>query len=183
MDPWIVDTVISELCGFLRVPAENVREDSSLLSLGLDSLKAVALSQRLKERGLLVSPVDIVKAGSVCGVIAASVTEGRQEVPSEGESGSEVEQLLRQDSPVDSIRLGVDDEVQITAATALQAGMLSQVTSVQIQIHVGHTMFTELLLDRRYLGETLYSRLHVPTPAIMSGRTLERSMENSGWGS
>ena len=131
-DPWIIDTVISEVCGFLRVPAENVREDSLLLSLGLDSLKTVALSQRLRGRGLLVSPMDIIKAGSVSGVISASVTEGRQELPSDRENDSGVEQLLRQDLPADSIRLNPDDEVQITAATALQAGMLSQVTSVQI---------------------------------------------------
>lgn len=110
-----------------------MREDSLLLSLGLDSLKTVALSQRLRGRGLLVSPMDIIKAGSVSGVISASVTEGRQELPSDRENDSGVEQLLRQDLPADSIRLNPDDEVQITAATALQAGMLSQVTSVQFK--------------------------------------------------
>ena len=48
-DPQIVEMVISELCAFLGIPTENVREESSLLSLGMDSLKAATLSHRLRE--------------------------------------------------------------------------------------------------------------------------------------
>lgn len=139
-DHRVIETVISELCSFLRIPAENVREDSSLFSLGLDSLKAVALSQRLRERGLFISPVDAIRAGSVRGVASASMTKRQQEIPSQEESGSELEKLLRQDLSADSVRLGRDDQVEITAATALQAGLLSQVLSYNLE-------FVALLID------------------------------------
>ena len=126
-DPQIVETIISELSAFLRIPAETVREGHSLLSLGLDSLKAVTLSHRLRGQGISIPPIDIIRAGSVREVASASVRERDQETSSQEESGSELDQLLWQDLPVESVRLGTDDRVEITAATALQAGMLSQV--------------------------------------------------------
>ena len=127
VDPHIVEIVISELSTFLRVSAESVREESSLLSLGLDSLKAVTLSNRLRERGIAVPPVDIIRASSVREVASASAREREQEISSQEESGLELDQLLWQDLPVESVRLDRDDQIEITAATALQAGMLSQV--------------------------------------------------------
>jgi aryl carrier-like protein len=130
-DPRIVEMVISELSAFLRIPAENLREESSLLSLGLDSLKAVALSHRLRERGISIQPIDIIRAGSVRGVSSASVRESEQESSGQDESSSELDQLLWQDLPLESVRLGRDDQIEITAATALQAGMLSQVIPTQ----------------------------------------------------
>ena len=105
MDPHIVEIVISELSAFLRVPAESVREESSLLSLGLDSLKAVTLSNRLRGRGITIPPVDIIRAGSVRGVASASAREREQEISSQEESGFELDQLLWQDLPVQSVRL------------------------------------------------------------------------------
>lgn len=130
-DPQIVEMVISELSTLLRIPTENLREESSLLSLGLDSLKAVTLSHRLRERGISIQPIDIIRAGSVHGVASASVGGSEQETSNQEESGSELDQLLGQDLPLESVRLGRDDQVKITAATALQAGMLSQVTPAQ----------------------------------------------------
>ena len=126
-DARIVEVVISELSAFLRIPTENLREESSLLSLGLDSLKAVTLSHRLGERGISIQPIDIIRAGSIRGVASASVRESEQETSSREESVSELDQLLWQDLPSESVRLGGDDQIEITAATALQAGMLSQV--------------------------------------------------------
>jgi len=132
-NPVIFKILLPELSSFLRIPVDNVREESSLLSLGLDSLKAITLSHRLRERGIYVSPMDIIRAGSVRGIASASVAEGQQENISQGGSISELDQLLRKDLPVEAVRLGKEDKVEITAATALQAGMLSQVTSTQIQ--------------------------------------------------
>lgn len=126
-DPRIVEMVISELCAFLGIPAENIREESSFISLGLDSLKAVTLSHRLRERGISIPPMDIIRAGSIRGAASASTRETEQVASSEEGSALEVDRLLRQDLPVESLRLGGDDQIEITAATALQAGMLSQV--------------------------------------------------------
>ena len=131
-DPQVVQIVISELCTFLRLPRENVREESLLYSLGLDSLKAVSLSRRLGERGISVSPIDIIQAGSVRGVASASAIVGKQDFSSQEEYSFELERLLEQDLHVESVRLAGDDHVKITAATALQAGMLSQVRVARI---------------------------------------------------
>ena len=127
-DPRIVEMVISELCAFLGIPAENVQEESSLLSLGLDSLKAVTLSHRLRERGVSIPPVDIIRAGSVREVASIPTSrETEQGASSEEEGSLEVDRLLWQDLPLESLKLSRDDQIDITAATALQAGMLSQV--------------------------------------------------------
>ena len=127
-DPKIMKIIISELCAFLRVPTEHVQEGRSLLSFGLDSLKAAALSRRLRERGIHISPVDIIQAGSVRGVASVSVIERQEETSTPEESDSKLDRLLKQDLPAELVRLGNDDEVKVTATTALQAGMLSQVT-------------------------------------------------------
>ena len=126
-DPQIVEVIISELSSFLRIPVDNLREESSLLSLGLDSLRATTLSHRLRERGIAIQPIDITHAGSVRGVASVSVRESEQDTSSREESISELDRLLWRDLPLESIKLGRDDEVKITAVTALQAGMLSQV--------------------------------------------------------
>lgn len=132
-DPHVIKMIILELSAFLHLPAESVAEESSLFSLGLDSLKSVTLSHRLRERGISISPMDIIQAGSVRGIASASVAERQQESLSEEESVSELDQLLRQDLPVESVRLDRGDQIDITAATALQAGMLSQVMSKKIR--------------------------------------------------
>jgi len=132
-DPRIVEMIISELSTLLRIPTENLQEESSLLSLGLDSLKAVTLSHRLRERGISVQPIDIIRAGFIRGVASASVGGSEQETSSEAESGSELDQILQQGLPLESVRLERDDQVEITAATALQAGMLSQVITMRIR--------------------------------------------------
>jgi len=176
-DPQIIEIVIHEISTFLRIPAENVREESSLLSLGLDSLKAVSLSHRLREGGTYISPMDIIRAGSVRAVASASVMERQQEPLSQGEGDSELDELLWQDLPVESIRLGKDDRIEITAATALQAGMLSQVIPAQVRMSSTHWPF---LLDRCFLGTTLCTCLHIQAPTIMPNRTPERSVDNIG---
>ena len=133
VDPRTVEMIISELGAFLRIPTENLREESSLLSLGLDSLKAVTLAHRLRERGISIRPIDIIRAGSIRGVAAVSVGESERDTSSHEENGSELDQLLWQDLSLESVRLGRDDKIEITAATALQAGMLSQVTPMRIR--------------------------------------------------
>lgn len=125
-DPQIIEMIISELSSsFLCIPVDNLREESSLLSLGLDSLRATTLSHRLRERRIAIQPMDIIRAGSVRGVAPVSVRESEQNTSSREESISELDRLLWRDLPLESIKLGRDDEVEITAATALQAGMLS----------------------------------------------------------
>ena len=178
-DPHIIEIIITELSTFLCIPTESVREESSLLSLGLDSLKSVSLSHRLKERGIHISPMNLIRAGSIRGVASASAAERRQESSNQEESVSELEQLLRQDLPVESVRLDRDDQIEITAATALQAGMLSQVIQTKDPRGTSNTDWNTPL-DCCLLGTTLCPRLHVRAPVIMSNRTPERSVENLG---
>jgi len=177
VDPQIVEIIIHELSAFLRIPAENVREESSPLSLGLDSLKAVTLSHRSRERGIYISPMDIIRADSVRGVASASVVERQQELSNQKESSSELDELLWQDIPVELVRLGGDDRIEVTAATALQAGMLSQVIPAHVRISGTHWPF---ILDCCFLGTTIRTCLHIQAPAIMPNQTPERSVENVG---
>ena len=141
-DPEIVKILLLELGAFLRIPVDNVREESSPISLGLDSLKAITLSHRLRERGVFVSPMDIIRAGSVRAIASASMAERQQENFNQEGSISELDRLLQKDIPMEAVMLGEEDMVEITAATALQSGMLSQVTSAQI--HRAYRILTGL---------------------------------------
>lgn len=129
VDPQILQSVRSELSAFLRLDMESIHEDTLLLSLGLDSLKAVALSRRLEERGVHILPVDMIRAGTVRRLaLSANVAGSSEEV--EDETLLARERILSDDLDLNALKLDDKDEVHITMTTALQAGMLSQVRNI-----------------------------------------------------
>jgi aryl carrier-like protein len=127
VDPQLLHTVCSELSSFLKLDLENVKEHTSLLSLGLDSLKAVALSRRLEDRGVSIQLVDIVRARSVRH-LAASATTAEHSGETEDADLTDRERSLADEFDSSALKLDQKDKIRITPATALQAGMLSQVS-------------------------------------------------------
>jgi len=63
--------------------------------------------------------MDIIRAGSVRGIASALVVERKQGNFSREGRISELDQLLHKDLLMEVIRLGKEDQVEITATTAL----------------------------------------------------------------
>ncbi|KIH95295.1 hypothetical protein SPBR_03881 [Sporothrix brasiliensis 5110] len=65
-----IRTVLSRLAG---VPADNIRRDTTIYRLGLDSVRAVQVASELRKQGLQVSAVDVMEHPS-CATLAASLS-------------------------------------------------------------------------------------------------------------
>ena len=115
---------------FIGVEQGIITPTASLISFGLDSLRAVSLSRLLNTEGIFVSPIDIVQADCIRTMAAkASSTGSRVEVPPEVDLELvKLQNALLEELPANDVRLDAEDDVYICGATALQSGMLSQVS-------------------------------------------------------
>lgn len=129
-----VDLVpLSEMVSkFFGLSSERLHPDTSLISLGLDSIRSVGLSKILRQHGYSTNAVDIMgnpslrKLGALCG---RSLGHSVQQVESDQGVFSLQKQCERIKASLDPsvCKLSIDDEVEIFPTTALQAGMISQV--------------------------------------------------------
>ncbi|CAE6419816.1 unnamed protein product [Rhizoctonia solani] len=133
-------TLTPVVASFLKAELALVTPDASLVSLGLTSLKAVALSRKLKDVGIFVSPIDIIQADTIerlalkCEVSEAQVQPG---INSEHTQWLDtLHQELVDGLDTASLKLSDDDKLHVTGATALQAGMLSQTVSSEARLYV-----------------------------------------------
>jgi len=117
---------------FLGVDPQQLSPRTSFIALGLDSIKSVGLSRALKEEGYHVTASELMRLACLAGLDSL-----QSEFQDAGRARSEVEaqNLLREDCrtleshfDVATCRFSDRDEVKIFPTTALQAGMLSQVS-------------------------------------------------------
>ncbi|KAG8734468.1 Non-ribosomal peptide synthetase [Ceratobasidium sp. 423] len=137
----LLKTLVPVVASFLHAEPHLVTPDASLVSLGLTSLKAVALSRRLKDIGIFVSPIDIIQTDIIDQVVlkcevSSTQTSQLDANPQHTQWLDTLRQELIDELDVTSLKLSEDDELQITGATALQAGMLSQTVSSEDRLYV-----------------------------------------------
>ncbi|KAL5529265.1 hypothetical protein ACEPAG_5250 [Sanghuangporus baumii] len=141
VDEGLQSRILSVVSQFLKIDASQILETSSLIALGLDSIKSVGLSRALRKEGIGIRSLDIMRHPS----IRRMASRSSQSLGSQGVQGEESEQtrLLsekreRVASFVDRNLLKFDDkdEVQLYPTTILQAGMLSQTISSGGQLYV-----------------------------------------------
>lgn len=132
VDPLILRDLRRILSDFLGVDERIVTDNTSFISLGLDSIKSVGLSRSLRKQGYHIAAIDLMKFSTlkklgnyVENVSPTVVTEG-------GEDQSFPQSLaaLRASIPLDQFKLAADDQVSVFPTTTLQAGMLSQVRNL-----------------------------------------------------
>ncbi|ERS96221.1 hypothetical protein HMPREF1624_07130 [Sporothrix schenckii ATCC 58251] len=66
----VIRTVLSRLAA---VPADNIRRDTTIYRLGLDSVRAVQVASELRKQGLQVSAVDVMEHPSAATLAAATL--------------------------------------------------------------------------------------------------------------
>ncbi|CDO69499.1 hypothetical protein BN946_scf184785.g4 [Trametes cinnabarina] len=138
-DELIVATICALASQFLRVNPDLVTGDTSLLSLGLDSIKSVGLSRRLAKEGLRLSSADIMGLGTPRR-LAARIQEfddsaKQSQDPASASFTAECEFIREAIDPL-TIKLSAEDDVQAFPTTTLQAGMLSQTVSSGGRLYV-----------------------------------------------
>lgn len=125
---------------FLRVSPEHLLLTTSLISAGLDSIRAVGLSRFLRQRGYTVTAADILRHPTLRQLsVFADPSRSVQHETGDGSKEFLHRELERLQEYVDppAYKLCVEDEVSLFPTTELQAGMLSQTlaTSGQLYFH------------------------------------------------
>jgi aryl carrier-like protein len=124
-------SIVQAVSEILSVPIDDISPNSSLLSLGMDSLKSVALSRKLRSAGIELTPVTIMRHPTI---EALEEFTRRKTLPSQSKATADPE-LWRRDlqsslSEDDRMELQTVSEDEILTwfpTTTLQAGLLSQV--------------------------------------------------------
>ncbi|PIL24012.1 non-ribosomal peptide synthetase [Ganoderma sinense ZZ0214-1] len=124
---------------FLRVDSNLIKAETSLLSLGLDSIKSVGLSRRLSSQDYRLSSADIMKLSTPIR-LAAFIQRSKASKPSEtclsdAVFAAECAKLANA-LGLDTVKLSGDDSVKVYPTTILQAGMLSQTVSSRGRLYV-----------------------------------------------
>lgn len=113
---------------FLKVEITAITPRSSLVSLGLDSLRAVSLARALAVEGISATPIVIIQSDNIRDIAAGMRPSSRSTDLEDVDAWSaQIQQTLREELPVELLRLDEEDCLEIVGATALQSGMLSQV--------------------------------------------------------
>jgi len=110
-----------------KISPEEVTKSSRLVDLGVDSISAIKLSSLLRGKGFFKLGVsDIIKAGSVNGIVAARQSQTPHEQLTNGQSESAVDGVVRKKGfKADDYGLSEDDVEKILPATAGQVYLLN----------------------------------------------------------
>ncbi|KAL0946575.1 hypothetical protein HGRIS_012777 [Hohenbuehelia grisea] len=112
----------TSIADFLQVGADLIKDDTSFISLGLDSIKAVGLSRRLRKEGIVeVPPQRLITDCTLAKLLGSAA--GPQSPPAPALTTARTMSLRFAER--ENLRLSTDDHVTAYATTALQAGMLS----------------------------------------------------------
>ncbi|KAF9246318.1 hypothetical protein BU15DRAFT_39806 [Melanogaster broomeanus] len=123
---WPLQAIISQ---FLGIQPEQLPPTTSLISLGLDSIRSVGLSKALRQNGYSITAADIMRHPSLqklsilCGRSSGAVQE---EIDQSIRFMHDQYEKLRVCFDSSACKLSTDDKVYLFPTTALQAGMLSQ---------------------------------------------------------
>ena len=132
-DPTVLEDLISTTSSFLNIDKHLITADSSLIALGMDSIKSVGLSRILRKHGVDLSSADIMRVETprkmtILATAGLSMNP-RSELDMQRAQAEWKEQctVLKHHLDPDSLRLDEDDSVEVLPTTMLQAGMLTQV--------------------------------------------------------
>ncbi|KAI0670364.1 hypothetical protein C8Q78DRAFT_1079337 [Trametes maxima] len=139
VDEKIVSAIRETAAQFLRIDVNLISEETSLLSLGLDSIKSVGLSRKFTTEGLPLTSADIMRL-STSRRLAAYIQHNKS---SSGDKEDRVLSLFNEEcdklvSTVDvaAVKISPEDDVSVFPTTTLQAGMLSQTVSSNGRLYV-----------------------------------------------
>ncbi|CAO1635232.1 unnamed protein product [Sympodiomycopsis kandeliae] len=138
-DPEVVATICAVACAFLKLAEGKVGPDTSLVSLGVTSLSAVALAMRCQEAGISVDAIAILQNDRprriAARVQSVEKWDSDDALSTDGQASNVERQLLAELESSD-LSYGAQDNSSISMATPLQEGMLSQTVASEGQSYI-----------------------------------------------
>ncbi len=159
-----VSNIRSIAAQFLRIDLDFIKNDTSLLSLGLDSIKSIGLSRKLSANGLALSSADIMRLATpvrLAAYLQKSKSSGGGRVDSrlsDAEFATEC-QKMEEALDMEAIKLSPEEQVRVYPTSVLQAGMLSQVRSSHC--HQVSLRLLRVPIDYRLSGKAIRSSVPI----------------------
>lgn len=151
VDAEAVSAIIETTAAFLQLDASKVGAKTSLVSLGITSLSAVALSMRLQEVGVNVDAISILQGDRPSRIAALAKPSELSDGEEGGARPSEIENQLLKELQSSAVSLSRTDTISLSPATPLQEGMLSQTVATRGQSYIHAfplTLAPDVDLDR-----------------------------------
>nr|AAD00581.2 peptide synthetase [Aureobasidium pullulans] len=122
-------------------PEDRIRRDTTIYKLGLDSISAIQLANRLRKDGLLVQASDVMESPS-CSELASAV-QSRSQTPVLDERGFDFEGFDKhyRGAALQSHRIATEKVASVRPCTPLQSGMLSEYTHSDGHQYFNHTFY------------------------------------------
>ncbi len=119
---------------FLRLDPSLLLDNTSLISIGLDSIRSVGLSRAFQAQGFHTSSVSIMSHPTLIGIASRLSRELPEPVPTSEHqpilSFKNDCRIIRDALGSSNLGLSPGDHVELFPTTTLQAGMLSQVLPI-----------------------------------------------------
>ncbi|PPR03610.1 hypothetical protein CVT24_007726 [Panaeolus cyanescens] len=121
VDPDVLQRLYQVTADFMQINPDILMPTTSLISMGLDSIKSVGLSKRMVKAGLNVTSTDLLQASTFT-ALAARIAVQEHHDPNPVYTLPDLSSEL----DLDDVRFSINDNIKVFPTTALQAGMLSQ---------------------------------------------------------
>ena len=122
-------------------PEDRIRRDTTIYKLGLDSISAIQLANRLRKDGLLVQASDVMESPS-CSELASAV-QSRSHTPVLDTPGFDFEEFDKhyRHAALQSHQIATEKVASVRPCTPLQSGMLSEYTHSDGHQYFNHTFY------------------------------------------
>ncbi|RDA90824.1 hypothetical protein CP533_1536 [Ophiocordyceps camponoti-saundersi (nom. inval.)] len=131
-------TIRDQVALLARVPPEQVNAATKLLELGLDSIDAMKLSTRLKQRGIKLSASDILRSQTISRLVGQLEMNGV--ALSSSSSDSDALEEMRPKLWIETENAGIDTETveMVLPPTPLQEAMAAGMIQSDFQWYFNH---------------------------------------------
>jgi amino acid adenylation domain-containing protein len=120
-------------------PEDRIKRDTTIYKLGLDSISAIQLANRLRKDGLLVQASDVMESPS-CSELASAV-QSRSQTPVLDTPEFDFEEFDEHYRPasLQSHKIATEKVASVRPCTPVQSGMLSEYTHSDGHQYFNHT--------------------------------------------
>ncbi|KAF9013880.1 peptide synthetase [Cyathus striatus] len=134
MNPDQADQLCTIVADFLNVDPKSIAKNTSFISLGLDSIKSVGLARALRKYNLKVSSVELMKNASIKKLGRYLESQSSEYVHAQEADRKRLYSLslagVRKAVAAEQLKLAPEDNVEVFPTTTLQAGMLTQASTL-----------------------------------------------------
>lgn len=132
------EEIRSQISSLSKVPEDSISPNTTLFSLGLDSIDVIKLASRLKKTGVKISVSALVKSQTIANMMS-KITQQHEAPVQVKTSIQEFESRLRASLSKDG-KLS-EDAVAVLPATPLQEGMVAEMISSGYMRYLNHELY------------------------------------------